>query len=136
MIKIFLQDVSVQSMEKICLDSDAVVDFLKGKTKTVEEVRIYTTKGELCIASTTLFELLMMSKKKIEIKKLCDDLMVLDIDRESVELASRILSEQMLKEKPMMYKDALLAGVCIKNNTYLYTKNRRRFEGIKELKLI
>ncbi len=119
-------------MVKICLDTDVVLDFLKGEQNTVEKISYYTQNEELCITSITFFELLSAVQNKAKVIGLLESLTLLSFDRaaayETYKLNS-IYPNRKLRE-------LFIAGVCTSNKALLFTKSRQFYDGIVDLKLV
>lgn len=124
-------------MEKICLDTDIAFDFLRGEQNTVEKLKYYAAREEICISALTLIHLLTVIRKQEVAQSFSNSVTILDLTAKSARLASRLMQE--LKEKGYSSKNidsVLTAAICMSNNAFLITKDRAKFEGIKGLKLV
>lgn len=124
-------------MEKICLDIDIAVDFLKGETSAVEKLKYYADREEVCINTITLVQLLSAIRKPEVANTLVNSITILGLDKKAATLAARLIQET--KEQGYSHKNIdsfLTAAICITNNAFLFTKDRKKFEGIKGLKLV
>ncbi|MFH2106255.1 MAG: PIN domain-containing protein [Candidatus Micrarchaeota archaeon] len=123
-------------MEKICLDTDVVFDFLKGEKSIVEKLRYYSAREEICVSSLTLFEIMTTIKKQEVVFSFVNSLNILDFDKKSATIAARIFDELEEKGMKVTMENMVTAAVCIKNNAFLFTKTRKKYEGIQGLKLV
>ncbi len=124
-------------MEKICLDTDIALDFLRGEQNCVEKLKYYAAREEICISTLTLIYLLSTIRKQDVAHSFANSVTILDLTANSARLASRLIHE--LKEKgysPKNIDNVLTAAICMSNNAFLITKDRTKFEGIKGLKLV
>ena len=122
-------------MEKICLDTKVILDFLRGESSIVEKVKYYADE-ELCITTPTVFELLVSVKKPEVVTNFIRNVKTLEFNENSGMIASRIYNE--LRElgvlKPV--RNVITASICIDNGAFLVTKNRKDYEKIRGLKLV
>lgn len=123
-------------MEKICLDTEVVVDFLLGEKATVEKLRNYADREEICINSLSLYYLFRTVRKIETVSAFAHNVTILMLDSDCAAKAAEIAQELAEKgiEKP---NDVILtAAVCIVNHAFLFTKDRKKFDGIRGLKLV
>ncbi|MBI2079147.1 type II toxin-antitoxin system VapC family toxin [Candidatus Micrarchaeota archaeon] len=123
-------------MEKICMNTEVAIDFLRGDKTTVEKLRYYADKEELCISSPTLLVLLVGIKKADAVKQFTNSINILPFDKLAATFASKIMEECKEKGVVMDWKDLITASVCLSNRAFLFTKNRKDFEHVKTLKLV
>ncbi len=123
-------------MEKICLDLDAVLDFLRGEPSTVEKLNYYAKQEEICISGITLYNLLETINKKDTVISLANSVTILPFDRKAAVIAERISREILDKGIEPPTESLLTAAVCIANNAFLFTKKPGNFEGIRGLKKV
>jgi predicted nucleic acid-binding protein len=123
-------------MEKICLDTDVVLDFLCGEKSVVEKLKYYTERDQICITSFTLLQLHSAIRKPEVINAFISNVTVLPFDKNCGLIASRLINELKEKGVRLNIESILTAAICIENNALLFTKNRMLFEGIKQLKFV
>lgn len=126
--------------DKICLDSDFLIDFLKNKKEAVEWLKEYEEKAELATTIINTFEIyhgeFKIKNNAILIDNLLKNLDVLNLSVEITKKAGE-LSANLEKEGNMIeFRDILIAAIVISNNYSLKTNNKKHFERIKELKII
>ncbi len=123
-------------MEKICLDTEIAIDFLKGEPATVEKLKYYTMREEICINALTFIQLVTAIRKQEVANAFVNSVTVLDFDKKAAQTASRVIKDS--REAGHLHKiDSIItAAICITNDAFLFTKERKRFEGIKGLKLV
>lgn len=131
-------------MEKVFLDSDYLIDYLRGKThsKALME-RIRQKQIEAYISVVTLFELYtgaLLSanpNKRIEdIEALLGWFEVVEITKEIMFIAAKIYVGLRKKGLMIEIQDVLIAASSLSKNIGLATKNKKHFQNIKELHLL
>ncbi len=123
-------------MEKICLDLDAVLDFLRGEPSTVEKLNYYADQEEICISGVTLYYLLEMVNKTDVVISFANSVTILPFDRKAAVIASRISKEFNEKGIDPPTESIMTAALCIANDAFLFTKKPANFEGIRGLKKV
>ncbi|MBN2478088.1 type II toxin-antitoxin system VapC family toxin [Candidatus Micrarchaeota archaeon] len=122
-------------MEKICLDSSVILEFLRGEQTTVEKVKYYADE-EICITSLSLFEITSIIKKVEIVKQFINNVTVLPFNENCGHIASRIYDNLREKNVPVKMNSVLTAATCIDNGAFLFTKSRKDYEKIRGLKLV
>ncbi|ODS40762.1 hypothetical protein BEH94_01220 [Candidatus Altiarchaeales archaeon WOR_SM1_SCG] len=130
-------------MNIICLDSDVVVDYLRGREPVKSELRELINSGKIItITSITIYELYLganLSKNPGKETEKLDNLRVYLQEIEFNSIAAEIAGETdaHLKKSGMQVdlRDVLIASVCIANKIPLFTKNASHFSRIRGLEL-
>lgn len=123
-------------MERICLDSDVALEFLRGDRATVEKLQHYANREEICIHPLTAVELGSSIRKKDVMDNLLHTITILPIDKKTAQVTIQLLQD--LRERgfrPSLFA-VYTAAICLAHNAFLFTKDRSKFEGIKGLKLV
>ncbi|MFA5050232.1 MAG: type II toxin-antitoxin system VapC family toxin [Candidatus Micrarchaeia archaeon] len=122
-------------MEKICLDSCAALEFLKGEPTIVEKIKYYSDE-EICITTPTIFELMISVRKTEIVDQFVKNITTFPFNESSGIIASRVYKE--LKEIGIFHpvKNIINAAICIDNNAFLFTTQRKNYEKIRRLKLV
>lgn len=123
-------------MEKICLDLEILIEFLRGDPLTIEKIKHYSDREEICITPQTLLYILLSVRKQGAIMPFLNSISVLSFDRKAASLAVKIIEENKEKGRVMGMDEIMTAAICISNGAFLCTKNRKDFEQIKNLKLV
>ena len=130
-------------MEKICLDFETALDFLRGDPATIEKLKYYADREEICITSLTLMHLLETVNKPDVVAAFAGNVTILPFDKKAAQIASKILNEMKERgELPKMTDSILTAAVCMANDAYLFTQSSQssrpnpKFEGIKGLRKV
>ena len=124
-------------MEKICLDFETAVDFLRGEPSTIEKLKYYADREELCITSHTMMHLLETIKKREVVMAFANSVTILPFDKKAAHIASRINRDIYRKgELPKMTDSVLTAAICMANDAFIYSRLSWKFDGIRGLKRV
>lgn len=123
-------------MEKICLDFDAALDFLRGEPTTIEKLKYYADKEELCISSFVFLQLLGSVSKNQAVMAFANSVTVLPFDRRSAQIAANIIKETDPEESIKKMESILIAAICIANDAFLFSRTFAKFDGIKGLRKV
>lgn len=124
-------------MENICLDTDVLVDVLRGKEEAILFLKELAPRAVLSTTYITLFELYhgaaVSHAKEQNINKIDElkqKLLILNLTNESVKDAGRILAELEKKGELIDFRD-LLIGTTAKNQGFkMKTNNQKHFRKI------
>lgn len=122
-------------MEKILIDTDVIVDFLRGHRlriksffSDIERRKIY---GYLSVISLTeLYEGLDNEEKEQALIKLISYFQLIPVDKNISLLAGKLKRQQYLG-----LADSLIAATCIDQNLSLFTFNKKHYQGIPNFEL-
>lgn len=123
-------------MTKICLDTDVVLDFLKGHKAAVAKIRHYVDHDELSITSLTFFELVSAVRKKGRVLPILDNLTLLPFDKKAALRANKIHESLQGQKIEIGMRELMNSSICIENEAWLYTKNRAPYDGVEGLRFI
>jgi tRNA(fMet)-specific endonuclease VapC len=126
----------------ICVDSDFIIDFLKGKQEAVKAAEVYGE--ELVTTEINVFEVFfgVYNKKKmskgedISASSFFNSIEVLDFGRGAGKIAARIISGLVRSGKVIEQNDCLVASIMLKNGCdRILTRNTEHFKRIKGIKV-
>ena len=130
-------------MRKIFVDSNYIIDYLRGKDYTkplIEKVK--SKQIEAHISAATLFELYVgallsnNSEKKFEdIESLLAWFQVVDINKEIMRITAKIHVTLRKKGSMIELQDIFIAASSIAMGMPLLTNNRKHFERINDLEV-
>jgi predicted nucleic acid-binding protein len=124
-------------MEKICLDFETALDFLMGDPGTIEKLKYYADREEICITSLTLMQLLETIKKEDVISNFSNSISILPFDKRAAGIATKLNKEiRMNGELPKPMDSIMTASICIANDAFVFTRNSWKFEGIRGLRKV
>ena len=129
--------------DKICLDTDFLVNFLRNKNEEAEFIKTSEASKELVTTCITLFELYYGAYKSKEaennlnaISSLANRIEILDFSSESAKKAGEILSKLEKQGKPIEFRDIFIGAIALSNNCSIKTYNIKHFSRIEGLSLI
>jgi len=128
-------------VETLCLDTDVLIDFLRGKNEVVDIIREIEKEFVLATTTVNLFELYFGAyktgkEKNVEaVNELAERIEVLELNKKSAELAGKIMAELEKKGLEIGIRDTMIAGTLLESGSILYTRNVKHFRRIKEIKL-
>jgi predicted nucleic acid-binding protein len=124
-------------MEKICLDYETALDFLRGDPATIEKLKYYADREELCITSLTMMQMLESVSKRDVVAAFANSVSVLPFDKKAAQIASRINRDVQTKgEIPKMMESVFTAAICMANDAFLFSRSNWKFDGMKGLKRV
>ena len=127
----------------ICLDSDCIIDFLKGKNEAVEIVNQY--KDEIVTTEINRFEIFfgvyirkeISEKEENAAKSFFDSIEVLSFEENCGERAARFLASLSKKGNIIDQNDVLIGSVMINNGCKkIITRNEKHFSRMEEITVI
>ncbi|MBS3089503.1 type II toxin-antitoxin system VapC family toxin [Candidatus Pacearchaeota archaeon] len=126
-----------------CLDSDCIIDFLKGKKEAIELIEKY--KNEIVTTELNVFEIYVgihqkEYKNSVEektVENFFNSITILPLDVGCGRRASELLASLMKVGKMINQNDILIASILQKNNVgSIITRNTKHFSSISGLKVI
>lgn len=123
----------------ICLDTDVLIDFLRGDEKTIEKIKTLTTKKiDLSITSINVFELFKgarsSSYNELElVKKFITNFKILNFEINASEKTAEIFNKLKSQGEIVDSLDLMIASIVLCNNCSLLTRNVKHFKNIPEL---
>lgn len=124
------------------LDSDYLINFLKGKKTTVEVIaklrrqnkKLYTSI--ICVGEVLEgFDILKNKEKILIFEKLLETLQILEINRKVINHFALTRGKLRKEGKLIDNFDLLIASTCLAYDLILLTKNIAHFQRIPNLKI-
>jgi len=127
---------------KYLIDTDWVIDHLKGETRVGRELEGLAPQGVAIsvISLAELYEGVYFSRDPIKSQKLLDeflapDLKILNIDQEICKVFGKERGRLRQQKKMVSDFDLLIASTCLYYNLTLLTNNRKHYEMVKGLNI-
>ena len=124
---------------KICLDSDFLIDFLKNKKESVEWVK-NNQEAELATTDINVFELYYGEyKKKGNVENLENFLKnfnILELNSQIAKKAGEIAARLENEGEIIEFRDIFIAATAFYHNHKIKTNNKKHFERINEIILV
>ena len=119
-------------MEQILVDTDVIIDFLRGYQKRIKDLFL-KIKNKTIIPHLTFLNILELysgkdvdqPKKELALQKLLTFFKVCELTYENAQIAGRLRKKHQLS-----VTDALMASTCLDQNLKLFTFNQKHFQKI------
>ncbi len=128
-------------MERVCLDTDVLIELLRGKESAVRRIKELEKECELVTTSVNVFELYYgafkvgREKNILAVKELSRRLEVLDFTSRVAEIAGKISAELEKKGEGVDFRDVFIASAAIANDVPLLTSNVKHFKRFERFGL-
>lgn len=128
--------------DKICLDTDFLVNFLRNKKEEVEFVKKNEVDKDLATTYINLFELYYGAYKSDEkqsnlkaLSLLLSRINILNFSNESAEKAGEMLAKLEKQGKLIEFRDLFIGTIALVNNYSVKTGNTKHFNRIEGLSI-
>lgn len=122
----------------VVVDSDLIIDYLRGRGPGAEYVRALLSEGRLRITAVTALELRVGTDalaRQADIMRLARR-RTFPIDLASALRAGEVAASLRASGQDIGLADCLQAGLCLRHDLPFATRNRRHFERVDGLRLI
>jgi tRNA(fMet)-specific endonuclease VapC len=126
---------------KTLVDTDIWSEITRAKNAAVAaRASTYLSQhGRLTLSTVTVFEVVRglqkanLQREIDQFDELLEDVEVLDLDRQSADIAGRIYGELDRRGTPIDLGDALIAGIALQHRLRLATGNTAHFSRVQTL---
>lgn len=121
----------------IIADTDVLIDFLRGRD-TADRIAFELKKGRISTTAITAFELWSGAKTPqhaAAVETLLSALPILPLETQAARRAGEIQRTLEKNGNPIGMADSLIAGICLEQDRFLLTRNRKHFERVPGLQL-
>jgi tRNA(fMet)-specific endonuclease VapC len=121
----------------VVVDSDLLIDYLRGRETGARLVRALLTEHRLRVTAVTAYEL----RVGVDFLSWRDDVLRLlrgrtfPLDLASALRAGSVASALRERGRDIGFADCLQAGICLRYDLPLATRNRRHFGRVDDLRL-
>ena len=125
--------------DKLCLDTDFLVNFLRNKKEEVDFIVENESKSVLATTFINLFELYYGAYKSrrvenvIKLEEITHRLTLLNLSREAVKRAGTLLVVLEQQGNTIDFRDLLIGSIAQTEGFCLKTNNKKHFQKIPEL---
>ncbi len=126
----------------VCLDSDLLIGFLRGKADATRKFDELANRGEpFSTTPVNVTELFMgcrlstVPEDTERVRELISRLKLLEYDHEAAEEAGNIRAALHKQGRPIGELDSLIAGIVKSHDEILVTRNERHYTHIPDLRL-
>jgi tRNA(fMet)-specific endonuclease VapC len=122
---------------RVVVDTDLVIDYLRGKGQGVAVVRHLVRTGRLRLTAVSGFEL----RVGLDFVGRRDDIMALfrhrtlPLDLHAALNAGKVASQLKAAGTPVGFADYLQAGICLRHGLPFATRNNKHFNRVDGLEL-
>ncbi len=123
-------------MEKIVLDTNVLIEILKGNQNTIK--KIHSLKANFYISAISIMELFYGALNKQELKKIEQFVALfnkIEIDEEISKQATTLI-KTYAKSHALDIPDSIIAATALSKNAILFTYNIKDFRYIKNITLL
>lgn len=120
--------------QKICLDTDVIIDFLNNKDKAGVG-KILNRQQPMCTSVVTAFELRRRKDNREEVETFLRDIQIIPFSNNDSSIAAFISLQLDRSGTPVEFRDVFIAATCMNSNYKLLTNNKSDFTKIKGLVL-
>ena len=125
-------------MALVVADTDVLIDFLAGVDPVAKEISGLLQEGRLTTTVISRFELMAGAKTHSQ-QKIAHDLLDLlptfALDSQATDRAAMIQRTLEAQGSPIGMADSLIAGITLIHDARLFTRNRKHFDRVSDLKL-
>ena len=122
----------------IVVDSDVLIDALRGRDPSASRVLAGLAEGSLATTSVSAFELLSGARTAEQMQAVTDllaGLAILPFDERAGRAAAACRRDLETRRQTIGMADFLIAGICLSRSAALLTRNRKHFARVPELLL-
>ncbi len=117
-------------------DTDVLIDFLAGRGDGALLVAAELDLGTLQTTAVTRFELLAgAARHEKAVRQLLDAIPTLVLDAPAADLAAKVRRDLESRGQAIGMGDSLIAGIALRHDGTLLTRNRKHFERVAGLRL-
>lgn len=133
----------VETVSAICVDTDVIIDYLRGREPGKSTFASWREKAEVLITSITAFELLLganLSSKReeriVQVESLLNQHEILAFARDSANEAANKGAKLRVEGTIVEIRDLFNASICLSRKIPILTKNKAHYERIPELTIL
>ncbi|MDI6883089.1 MAG: type II toxin-antitoxin system VapC family toxin [Patescibacteria group bacterium] len=126
----------MEKLKRYFVDSDILIDYLRGRPKTRDFLFKLRKKGVLIISVINLVEIysgreIKEPEKKRIIKQFLSEFEIITLEENSAQEAGEIRRKYQLP-----FADSIIAAIALRTQSILVSRNIRHYSKIKNLKLL
>ena len=135
----------MESLTRVCLDTDVLIDYLRKPSDEVKRVMesVFERKLSACTTSVNAFEIWLgayLAPKKAEIVRDTEDffgqLEVVNFNYESSVEAGRVLADLRKRGETIEIRDLFVGCICKISGMPLITRNLKHYRRVHGLKVL
>ena len=133
----------MEKMDKICLDTDFLIDARRGKEEAAEFLLDNEDKAIFAITYVSLFEIYRGAFSSVNeeaqvsaVDRLKTKFQMLNLSEESVKLAGKIMARLNRTGETIDFRDLFIGTIALVNGFAVKTRNLKHFNKITGLKVV
>jgi tRNA(fMet)-specific endonuclease VapC len=135
----------MESLTRVCLDTDVLIDYLRKPSDEVKRVMesVFERKVSACTTSVNAFEIWLgayLAPKKVELVRDTEDffgqLEVVNFNYESSVEAGRVLADLRKRGETIEIRDLFVGCICKISGMPLITRNLKHYRRVHGLKVL
>jgi len=123
----------------LCLDTSALIAFLKGREPAATVVAQAVQKYRCAVTAVTVYEILFgiaRAQREVGEEELLGVLDVLPLDGAAARRAAHLHDWLIRRNEDIGIKDVLIASICLEHSLPLLTLNERHFSRVPGLRVL
>ncbi len=124
---------------QLCLDTNVLIAYLKGREPGASAVEKAVKKCACSVTAITVYELLFgvaRAKKEIGEQALLGVMTVLPLSDAAARRAANLHADLISRNQDIGIKDVLIAAICLEHRLPILTANHQHFSRVSGLKVI
>jgi tRNA(fMet)-specific endonuclease VapC len=125
--------------ENLCIDTNILIDFLKGRGPGADVLERALRNYQCGITAITEYELLYgmeRTRRSIGEETLANALPTLPLDKKAASIAAHLHADLIRHNQDIGVKDTLIAAICLGHAVPLLTRNVKHFVRVAGLTVI
>lgn len=123
----------------ICLDTSALIAFLKGREPGASAVEAVVRDSTCYVTAITVYELLFgvaRASRQIGEEQLLSVMQTLPFDDQAARRAAVLHDELIRANADIGIKDVLIAAICLERELSILTLNEKHFRRVPQLNVV
>jgi tRNA(fMet)-specific endonuclease VapC len=124
---------------RLCLDTSALISFLKGREPGASAVEVAVRTSTCYVTAITVYELLFgvaRASRQIGEEQLLSAMQVLPFDEKVARRAAALHDELIRMNAEIGIKDVLIAATCLEHQLPILTLNEKHFHRVAGLTVL
>jgi predicted nucleic acid-binding protein len=124
-------------------DTSFLIDIMKSNKEAIKKAENIGKNGStIAVTSISIFELFVgvaltikQEQERNRINRILGGLSIISFDEDSAREAGRIYAQKRKSGSIMEPEDSMIAGVCLRRNETIITRNIKHFKDIEGLRI-
>ena len=124
-------------------DTSFLIDIMKSDNEAIKKAEETEKNGStIAVTSISIFELFVgvalsikQEQERNKINRILNELSIISFDEDSAREAGKIFAQKRNNGSTIEPEDSMIAGVCLRRNEILITRNVKHFKDIDGLRI-